>query len=176
MSKIEDEKNQIVNNLIQNPAQNRVQISKSLKIPETTVQRRIRELISEDRISPGFIVNEHGESKKFQFWIMIDTQYLQPDSAEAEASKEDGDEDSENYQIDLCQTIAKELAKEKWSSDITILSINIVFSAPWDILLSINSTNPQIVGKFIVQYLRTLPSVLSTSTAWSPPKIGDSGR
>lgn len=177
----EDEKKRILNYLKQNPTATRSQIAKDLPgIGITTAQRRVNELIDEDRLLEGFMVKDQSEKYNFQFMIMISTKYDHDQdrlnkNESGESILPDGEPDTDvNYQDELCKKIQEELTKQKWAADISFSSIKIVFSAPWDILLSVNSARPGVVGDFIVRYLRGLKTVSLTSTAWSPPQISDS--
>lgn len=177
--KQETEKRQILNYLKQNPTATRSQIAKNLTdIRVATVQRRVNELIDSNRLFEGFTVKDQSEKYNFRFWIMISTRcdhipLVKTQSVEGEPEGGEPDVDV-NYQADLCQEIQEELTKQRWATDISFGSINIVFSAPWDILLSVNSAKPGVVGDFIVRYLRRLQAISVTSTAWSPPEISDS--
>ena len=161
----------IISYLQQNPTASRKDIQEYLNCSYAAVQKHLKKLEDDQKVKPGFIVNqEEIDRNNFTYWIMIHTNY----TYELEKEFEEGnhkDDFGKDYQARLRNEIKNELLKDNWSKDISLRSINIVFSAPWDIILSVNSKSAEVVGHFITQYLRTHHAIDDTNTAWSSPVL-----
>jgi DNA-binding Lrp family transcriptional regulator len=166
MSKTSNIPNKIITYLQSNPAASREEIGKALGVSYQAVQKNLQKLAEDKLVQPGFIISQRDINKKYKFWIMVETSYRERTEKEFEQAQEDPY--GKDYQRRLCSEIIDTLLKDEWSQGLVLRSIDIIFSSQWDIVLTVYSENPQEVGNFITQYLRTHRSVTGTSTAWSP--------
>ena len=160
----------IISFLQQYPEATRIDIQNHLGCSYAAVQKNLKNLEAQDLLKPGFIINQKKiDENNFTYWIMIHTKYLPNEEKEYEKGGAKQDKHDKDYQTRLKNAIEDELLEERWSKAISLRGIFIVFSAKWDIILSINSKDAKNVTNFVTQYLRTHHAVDDTSTSWSPP-------
>lgn len=164
--------NKIITFLRGHPTATREDISQALDVSYQVVQKHLYNLTQEGVVRPGFIVDHSGVQGKYKYWVMIQTVYNSDSERIYEKGGEKEDDFGKNYQLRLCKNISNELREDIWAEHISLRSMDIVFSAPWDILVGLDSNNQVAIGFFITQYLRTHHAVSDTSTAWSPPDFG----
>lgn len=166
MAKKSDISNRIITYIYDNQTTTIEEISKDLGVSYQAVQKHLKNLSDKKIVQRGFIVNYSEINNKFyKYWISIETIY----KSEREEFFENNDEYGKDYQERLCHEIIQKLMEPDWSHDLILISIDVVLSAQWDIILSLYAKDSRSVLKFITQYLRTHRSVTGTSTAWSPP-------
>lgn len=158
--------NKIISFIQRNPSASREKISKALGVSYQAVQKHLRNLEESETVRPGFIVSFSELKKKYKFFVLIETRYLQEEENINPEAQELG------YQEKLCDEISRELIdNDRWAQDIVFQGTNIVFGADCDIILTLFTEDASAVSTFVIQFLRTRPSIISTSTFWSTSSL-----
>lgn len=104
------------------------------------------------------------------FWIFINTK--NPDENKGRPKKglerQHHDDLGNDYQRRLCREIEESfLVPSDLMSGLVFGGVNIVLGGIHDIILRLFSDDPTSVGSYVTRFLRSRPSVASTSTAWA---------
>jgi DNA-binding Lrp family transcriptional regulator len=163
MPKKSDIPEKILSILLENPSTTREEVAQKLGVTYPAVQKHWRNLQDEGYIVPSFHVKNYGP-KIFRFWIFIETKYSPvPGDAKDDLGKD--------YQSRLCKEISDSFHHENaLSKGIAFGGTHVLLGGDHDIVVILYSDDADKVGEYVTQFLRSHPSVTSTSTAWSLTK------
>ncbi len=148
---------QIIAYLRRHPTADRRRLSEALGVSYQAVQKHLRRMEERGDVSSAFLVSERWDADRHEFWIFIETRF---DRASAEPDSD--------YQRDLCRSISEQLSNDpEWAADLSFVDIRVLLGGQWDIVLRLSSSDADAVGRFVTRYLRSLPGVVRTSTAWA---------
>jgi len=162
-------RDKIVSYISSHPRATRTQIATDLNIHYTTVQKHLKSLERKKELEERLYLTGKMEERYLKFWIFIQTKY--PSRSEYQEANLNPDLGAKDFQGYLCSRIAKHLYSfdEKTKQSMIFLGIEVVMGGRHDIVLSLNSSNDEIVSEFVTQYLRIQPEVESTATSWRLP-------
>lgn len=153
----------ILSILVENPNVTRDEIKNRLGVSYQAVQKHLSSMQQQGLVVPSFSVAEIN-IKKYLFWVFILTQAPKGYSHD----DEEVNEIRNDYQRRLCDEIAESFHKKgDLVGGLIFGGTDIIIGGIYDIILRLYSDNPNSVGRYVTQFLRSHPSTAQTSTAWS---------
>jgi DNA-binding Lrp family transcriptional regulator len=170
MPKHSDLPEKIISILVAKPATPRKEISRQLGVSYQSVQKHLLKMENDRVVTPSFTVDEAKIKKKTMFWIFINTK--NPDENKRRPKKvperRQHDDLGDDYQRGLCREIEESfLVGSDLMRGLVFGGVHIVLGGVHDIILRLYSDDPNSVGNYVTRFLRTRPTVVSTSTAWA---------
>lgn len=147
----------IVAYLRRNPTADRRSLAEGLQVSYQAVQKHLRRMEEKGEVRSAFLVSDDWDRDRHEFWVFIETRFdprhAAPDS---------------DYQRDLCAAVVERLTTDpEWMEELSFVDVRVLLGGQWDIILRLSSKDADAVGAFVTRFLRSLPGVVRTSTAWA---------
>lgn len=163
---------QIIAYLRRHPTADRRHLAEALGVSYQAVQKHLRRMEDEGDVASAFLVNDAWDADRHEFWIFIETRF-DPRTRD-EAPPAQAEKGIDDYQRRLCEAVVERLCNDpQWTADLSFVDIKILLGGQWDVVLRLSSTDADSVGRFVTRYLRSLPTVVRTSTAWALSDRGE---
>ena len=155
---------QIIAKLLTNPELTRSELAKATGKSLSAIQKQLRTLLNKEDVVETFTVSDKWKQNQLQFFITIETRSPLIFSEGRAHALEQPDP---KFQQQLCKDLVTALNNQ---SEILFADIAIVLGGQWDIILSVFCDNPDHVGRFVTQVVRSNRNVSRTSTSWRVKK------